>query len=160
MQLFSKRYPPYYFRRYQFDSGSKNLFINDPLRNRLKQVIKFVASSKDKFLEPFLRNIDKRDGSIHLNTDALQNLTSSEIGYDLTTIFNCYNLSFESEQYSDFYLFDLIEILLIFATESKRNDVIKRFQKVFDEENSEFVINNFMVVSKKRNWPSGNCSTN
>lgn len=150
MQLFSKRYPPSYFRRtFPLEAEGEKLFITQSLRNRLKHEIKFIVTSTERYIEPFLISIDKKDSSIHLHGDSLKDLTVSELGYDLTDILNCYQVELATDEYTDFYLFDLMEILFIFATEQKRTDLIKRFQDILIDERCDFIINNFMVVYKR-----------
>lgn len=149
MQLFSKRYPSFNFSRVPVGTEEKEKFLSGSLRMRLVHQIKYIVTSKECYLEPFLVTIDKSDSSLHLCEESIKNLTISELGYDLTNIFNCFIMTYEQENYTDFYLFDLIEILIIFSTESKRPETVKRFQDTLRDESSDFMINEYMVIYKK-----------
>jgi hypothetical protein len=141
MKLFSKRYTPE-------SLGNKNLLIQAKLRERLIKEVKFFVESKN-FIEPFLLVNDEIDGRYYLYKQSLADLSVRELGYDLTGIINNSLELINDNTYSDFLFFDLLELLIIFSRNDKRAELVKRLQRILEEENSDFIISEFMIVHKK-----------
>jgi len=86
-----------------------------------------------------------------------------ELGYALSEEYDCVNLvffeypEFDTNGFSDyipekiindFFLFDFIELLLIFSKKHKRAQFSDLLNKVFREENTLFVVHNYTIVPK------------
>ncbi len=174
MQLFSKRYgississiSPYgglrtSLRRYSniysnsttrdkiSDETTKTKFLLIPLRIRLEQEIKFIIGDDDLFLESFLIVDDQIIGKKYFQNESLKNLTLRELGYDITEYYATKSL-IPQEDCKDIFIFDLIELIIIFTKVEKRDEVVKKFNRIFKEEGNSFEIYNFMIVEKER----------
>lgn len=161
MRLFSKRYkqirrPNLLYR----DSNSINrlpLPVNEATRNRLKQEIRFLTS-RDEYMEPFLLFEDKNKGKIFFDSEKLDDFSLSELGYKFSDFFKFENfsiieqtdssISINQKYYDDFKFLDLIEFIIIFSKKDKREDIINRFNRIFSEENTNFSIEDGIVVRK------------
>lgn len=158
MKLFSKRYSKFQIRRFSRFSLSKerddaDLFLKESLRVRLQQEIKYVVNSND-YIDPFLVVIDEFNGrgdhrkETYLREEALKDISLRELGYDFSSVFSAKDFSFNGEEYSDTKLMDLIETLLIFSQTQKREELERRFQKIFDDEQDSFTLHGGMVIEK------------
>lgn len=145
MELFSKRYGNRIFRIRKDYNQETGKFINDSLRNRLLEEIRYISSS-EKFIESFLLYNVEGENKIILNADNLSKLSLRELGYDISNFFNFYKFSFNSVK--DLPFFDLLEILIIFSKVENRTDFVQRLEYIFKEEKDEFIIHEFMIVSK------------
>lgn len=151
MRLFSKRYDVAQFRRYgvvrRGDSSDLPLFSNS-LINRLLQQIKF-ATSKPDFLERFLLVYDENALEFYINNGSLRDLSLTELGYDLTTFFDCRKNLFTTSQPEDqIKFFDLVELLIIFCKSEKRSAFVERLREIFREEGGEFDLHRFMIIKR------------
>lgn len=140
MQLYSKRN----------DSllGQSSSYLKQSLRNRLIKEI-FYISTNDKFLERCFLVNDQKKRSWFLDDKSMRELSSRELGYDITRQFNFSNFALVDDvAIDDFKLFDLIELLLIFSKEDSRKSVRERFQKMFFEEGDEYMVHDFLIAQK------------
>lgn len=160
MQLFSKRNGDRYARRFALRHADhsayltrqpnleQDRFISDPLRNRLKEQLKYIVGS-NKFLEPFLIVNSEKTGDHYLHKQTLSDLSLREIGYNISDSIDLGDLEFKTEKISDFKFFDLIELIIIFSKPDKREEIIERINTIFKEEKGIFSIHGFMIVSKE-----------
>ncbi|HUC01915.1 MAG TPA: hypothetical protein VMA75_03345 [Candidatus Paceibacterota bacterium] len=138
MELFSKRYSA---------KGPRNdVILSDTLRKRLEQELKFITSSKD-YIEAFLLVDNEKENKIYLHSLTLRDLSSRELGYDLTSLVYCKTMDFNANP-DDNQLLDLIELLIIFCKEINRKELIERLQNIFKEEGDQFIIHNFIIFKK------------
>lgn len=148
MELFSKRYQKNNFRVRSFhrrDEDDDN-FLGNLVRTRLQEEVSYLISSE--YVEPFMLVSNKRREEIYLHDKTLRELSMRELGYDLTKIINCDDLDFDMPEYNDYNFFDLVELVVIFALEEKRDSVIERLSSILDQEGDEFTMNSYMVFSK------------
>ncbi len=150
MQVFSKRYPEHSIRRLSASLGQESTknFISSSLRTRLLEEVKFLISSGD-FLERCLIVDDLEKDTYFLHPDTIKNIFEREVGYDISNFFNTRVLEFATSDNPDAYFFDLIELMIVFSNESKRDEIISRIKNIFIEENAPFTINSFMIVLTK-----------
>ena len=140
MQLFSKR-----------NNNTEIYFLKDSLRNRLLQEIEYLSST-DEFLERCFLVEDEKNSRWFLDGKSMKNFFLLEMGYDITVFFDFKNFCLKNspdEPPFDAELFDLIEMILIFAKEDSRKFVRERFQKHFLEENNEYEVHDFLISEKK-----------
>ncbi len=172
MQLFSKRYginsissiSPYgglrtSLRRYSniYSSSTTRDRISDettkflpiPLKNRLEQEIKFIVGDDDLFLESFLIVDDQIISKKYFQNESLKNLSLRELGYDITEYYATKSLG-PQEDCKDIFIFDLVELIIIFTKNEKREALVNKFNRIFKEEGNNFEIYNFMIVEKER----------
>lgn len=161
MKVFSKRYSTRDFIRlkhaYQAtptlvrNRPTRTEFLESSLRVRLAQELSYIISS-GKYLEPFLLSKFPDENSYILHENALQKLSYLELGYDITEYYSCADLiptritSEEGNFYYDKFLLDLVELIIIFSLENERDEVVRRIQKIFTEENSDLLIYGHMIV--------------
>lgn len=124
--------------------------VSSNVRTRLVSLIKFLTNS-DSFLEKYVL-IDDREDKIHyLNKRFVDDFSESELGYKFSDSFAFYPFNFKGEQiingenkqskiYNDYYLFDLIETIILFSKESQRKDVTNRIKQILEEEKTGFSI--------------------
>lgn len=158
MKLFSKRNSKTIFKRVDsnsdtFASGGleadhREMFISQELRNRLIQELKFTISSGD-YIEKFL-TVVAEDNQYFIHPPTLTELTSRELGYDITDIFDSRNLSLltDSSLYKDSHFFDLIELFIIFNKTEKRKEFTERLSPIFEEEEKKWLISDFMIIDQ------------
>ncbi|MFA5210997.1 MAG: hypothetical protein WC414_00645 [Patescibacteria group bacterium] len=135
MELFSKRYK----------QADKN-FLEERIRNRLLEEIKFISSS-DEYIERFLLVYNEEKNIFCLNHDSLKELGMREIGnsiVDYVDLKNC--LSYSNKK--DAVIFDLLEILIIFSKQEKRSIVITRINYILEEEDTPFLIHEYLFFNK------------
>lgn len=150
MELFSKRYTIQDLRQNFLDDDDdvkKQNFLSVVLRNRLQEEVRYIVASNN-FLEPFLVVDDQVLNSFYLHENSLRDLSRRELGYDMTEIVNPKTIDFNSAEYSDIYFFDLIELTIIFSKSSRRNDLVRRLERILKEEADIFVIHGFMIIQK------------
>ena len=131
-------------------------FLDFELRNKLQYRIKFFASNPENF-ERFVLLEDRREAEgsrsrFFLRKQALKDICDAELGYDLTEIVdwekNSFKLSDDSS-YSDYFLFDLIELLIIFARKETRGKIIAALNGIFSEENNTYIIHDSFITNRK-----------
>src|SRR3989339_994844 len=135
MELFSKRYKQL----------GENI-VESNVAVRLQKEIKYIIENGD-YIERFLLLYDKNDKIFCLQDDSLKDLGMREIGYDITQNINTSSISFLG-LFSDKQLFDLLELLIIFCKNDKREDFVNRIVRIFREENMPFVIHKWMLYKK------------
>lgn len=155
MELFSKRYNArnlsrsFYISRPRYPSTvarEENVsFITDSLRLRLQCEIKYIINSNN-YLEQFLITHNEETETYHLRESVLVDLSSRELGYDLTDVVNFIELTFGQPKYEDIKLFDLLELIIIFSKKEKREDLLGRISEIFSEEGNRFGIHESMVI--------------
>ena len=147
MKLFSKRnlngVRPRYLRRHK--NEDEDSFLSEGVRVRLIQELKFISNSED-FLERFLLVFDENSEKYFLSDNSISKITKREVGYDISDFINLRTLEFKTEEKSDTKFFDLLELILIFAKEEKRGEIINRFNQIFKEEDCPFKLHSFMIV--------------
>lgn len=160
MKVFSKRYSSREYIRLRRHAGpltsarhytDRHGLLESNLRIRLNQEIKYLVSSGE-YIEPFLLTHYSGEKAHWLNAEALARLSYQELGYDLTEYYSSDDLipikkkTDEGERYLDKYFLDLVEILIIFSKDEKREEVINRLQKILKEENSDLLIYGHMII--------------
>ncbi|TAH33954.1 hypothetical protein EYC59_04015 [Candidatus Saccharibacteria bacterium] len=163
MKVFSKRYSTREFLRLRRTYGvGPNInrpstyprpeILDSSLRMRLSQEIAYIVGTS-KYTEPFLLAKYNDEAKYVLDESALQRLSFRELGYDITEYFSAHDLVLNrinteegGSYYYDKYLLDLVEILIIFSLDAKREEVVRRFQKIMSEENSNLLLYGYMVV--------------
>ena len=154
MELFSKRYSAKRlirsfdmsrFRHSDRVTREENGFISDSLRLRLQCEIKYIVNSNN-YLERFLIVHNKQTETYYLEKSALMDLSSRELGYDLTDVVNFIDLTFGQPKYEDIKLFDLLELIIIFSKKEKRGDLLGRISEIFLEEGNSFGIHESMII--------------
>jgi hypothetical protein len=155
MLLYSKRNPGRLSRRtvvrYRGSDSSEveeGALITDTLRNRLKEQIKYIVQSCN-YLETFLTVSDEEAEETYLYNKSLTDITSRELGYDIVLCFDIKNLDFKNSKVEDCKFFDLIEILIIFAKNEVRENLVSRLNNIFKEEGDLYQIHGYMIVSKE-----------
>lgn len=136
--------------------------ISPEARNRLISEIKFL-SSRDGFLEWFIFFENKKKGTIFFDSDKIDNFSLAELGYSMSDYFefeyfkmvqNQRKVRFSADDekiekyFDDSKLFDLAEITILFAKPEERDNVIKRFNIIFAEENSNYEIVQHLITKK------------
>lgn len=162
MKVFSKRYSTRDFYRLRNMYGGtlsvtrptrphRPEFLESSLRVRLNQEINYLISSGE-YIEPFMLSKLVDEKYFVLYENAIQRLSYHELGYDITEYYSCDDLipiriSAEGgNTYYDKYLLDLVEIIIIFSLEDRREETVRRFQKIFTEENANLLIYGHMIV--------------
>lgn len=133
----------------------RSALIEDRLRQRLCSELRHITSCT-AYLEPHLLAKYEREATVGINTSALKTFSLAEIGYDVSETLSIENMDIRSidedkqEKYDDVAFFDLIEILIIFCKSDQRNEVVKRFNNILDEENAQFKIQDWMITLSGR----------
>lgn len=123
--------------------------LDERLRTRLLFELRHITTRLD-FLEPYLLT-KLTDSSTMINEDHLKEFSSAEIGYDITKYINVYEMEViriadnGNKMPDDYVLFDLIEIIIIFAKKTMRDEIVKRLNDIFAEQNSDFKIQEWMI---------------
>ncbi|MFA5169313.1 MAG: hypothetical protein WC420_01000 [Candidatus Paceibacterota bacterium] len=167
MKLFSKRNNNIGIRESDPRLSSYRLkrlreLIPPETRNRIISEIKFLTSSDD-FLEFFILFENQKKDKIFFDKNKIDKFSLSELGYKMTDFFEFEEFDAiqqksttmyidgkekESLFFDDYKLFDLAEIVILFAKSSKRGEVINRFNAIFTEENSDFQIVEHLITKK------------
>lgn len=157
MELYSKRNGDAEVRRYSIryqsssmsESGDKSegQFISNSLRNRLREVLKYVVKS-GKYLESFTFVDDQESNQCYLHDNTLKDLSLRELGYDVTDALNLKDLTSKSSNIEDLKFFDLIELIIILTKEDQREDLVVRLNNVFKQEKDKYQIHGYMIISK------------
>lgn len=151
MELFSKRNKTSRFLRNRPTFGERGEdskgFLTETTRSRLQEEVKYIVES-NQFLERFIVVHLKKDDRYCLESDTLKQLTMRTLGYDINKIIKTRSFDFNTQEYSDIYFFDLLEILVIFSKKEKREDVVNRLQAILKEEKTSFVFYDFMIFSR------------
>lgn len=122
----------------RIDRDSKNIILPRQLRTRLQSEITFLISQG--YVENFLTVYDENAKQFQLNKNELRDLTTREIGSDLSSIIDTTTLSFDIGTYDDVSFLDLIEIIIVFSKKDLQAEVIERVNKILQETNSQFII--------------------
>ncbi|TSC69459.1 MAG: Uncharacterized protein G01um101456_140 [Parcubacteria group bacterium Gr01-1014_56] len=150
MELYSKRNEVRLYRNQgvflRQAEREEDSFLADPVRKRLLQLIKYISKT-DKYLERFLLVNDEVKKEYYFYELPIKELTLMEAGYDITEFINFESLELKTEKKCDSKVFDLIELVLIFAQKEKREDLVERFNKIFKEENCKFALHSFMIIN-------------
>jgi hypothetical protein len=85
----------------------------------------------------------------YLERNSLHKLSMRGLGYSMTEICNCSDLSFDLDSYQDIKFFDLIELFIIFTKEDRRSSFIDRINEIFREEGDRFIIHDFLIIDKR-----------
>lgn len=127
-------------------------FLSANISNRLLFEIRFITKSAE-FIEPFLLVDNQQDDLYYLAQKSLASLSEALIGYDITRRFELktlkqeiYTVHKDDPETDDSSIFDLIELLIIFAKDEKREEVTSRFKEIFEDENYPVVIMDWMIV--------------
>lgn len=168
MKLFSKRNNS---NRMRFDdefryshrlSRSGQELISPEIRNRIASEIKFLTASDD-FLEWFILFENKKKVKIFFDVGKIDNFSLSELGYKMSVYFEFEDFKIIQQEkifrgienkertinyYDDYKLFDLAEIVILFAKNKKRTEVISRFNAIFLEEDADFQIVEHLITKK------------
>ena len=148
MKLYSKRNSKIFSRLSIIDSSrEKGKIIPDTLRVRLRHELKYIVGCK--FLEHFLLINDETKKITKLHCPTIKEFSDAELGYDVTAFINLDDFTFKDEQFDDFKFFDLIEFFIIFSAKGKREELISRLNKIFDEEGKKFIVHGYMIVARE-----------
>ncbi len=138
MQLFSKRNSPY-------SDDDAQIFHEDAPRRMILEQIKYISSSPG-FLEHFILVQDEEKNQWRIHKKTLSDFSTRELGYDICSYFDTEKNVLKSD--NDYYLFDLIEIIILFSKEDKREGIRARFEEIFIESNSRYTIHDFIIEQK------------
>jgi hypothetical protein len=166
MRLFSKRNRN--TGRHEFDNRLISRFsripheiVSNEIRNRLISEIRFLSSGND-FLEWFILFDHQINKKIYFDKDKIDHFSLSELGYKMSDYFEFENFAIvqqvlkrrddkEGEEvkfFDDYRLFDLVEIVILFAKKNNRQEVINRFNAIFIEETADFQIIEHLITRK------------
>jgi hypothetical protein len=125
--------------------------ITPEARTRLVALIQFITNS-DVFLERYVLIENKAEKIHYLDKDLINNFSEAELGYKFSDTFDLQpfrfegnyewiNNSDESEKFfNDYYLFDLLETIILFSKIDQRSNVIFRINSILKEERTGFSI--------------------
>lgn len=137
MLLFSKR-------------NSENPEIEHWLMSRILSQISYCTRNWF-FEECFLSYFDRSRWTVSgLNESVLNTLSKWELGYDLSQHFDYQRMELNLES-QHWYLFDVLELMIIFSKPEKRDEFIARLRNLFEEEGNSFIIHNYLVVPNLKN---------
>lgn len=87
-----------------------------------------------------------------IQSDILSLVTKWELWYSMNDFFDCERLEFDPQCW-DYYILDLIEIMVIFSKESKREEFVKRIKEIFYEEREQntFTIHWYIIIENNSN---------
>lgn len=164
--------PGHYYARREISARDGDI-VSDELRNRISSEINFIIS-RDDFLEWFILFENQKKEKIYLNPDKVNEFSLAELGYKMSDYFNFDGFSIKKIEYIDpdvtkknntntksedpedaiLYFddpktFDLIEFIILFSKKSKRDEITKRFNDIFNEEESPFEIINGTIRKKE-----------
>lgn len=128
--------------------SDEDKFINDNLRNRIKELIKFFTETDD-FLEPFLIAKIEKTGAFCLNPDKVNQLSMRVLGYEMTDFIDLVSFGYKNNETADSKLFDLVELLIIFSKTTHRKLFSDRVNGLFRDETAPYSIHDFMIISKE-----------
>lgn len=168
MKLFSKRnkLSQEYSETSRYSSRyllKKKELVFPEVRNRISAEIKFLASSND-YLEWFILFENQKKSKIFLDQAQVDNFSLAELGYKMSDYFEFEDFkvvevvqevfsptrdeSRHEKYFDDYKLFDLAETMILFSKSDKRQDVIKRFNLIFQEEGADFQIVEHLITRK------------
>lgn len=142
--------------------GRRIELLSIEARNRIISEIKFL-SSRDDFLEWFILFENKRKDTIFFDKDKIDSFSLAELGYAMSDYFEFEQfkmveierkIRYASEDtrpdkyFDDYKLFDLAEITILFAKPDERQNVIKRFNSILLEENTNYQIIEHLITKK------------
>jgi hypothetical protein len=142
----------------------KKELVTPEVRNRISAEIKFLASSND-YLEWFILFENQKKNKIFLDKSQIDNFSLAELGYSMSDYFQFEDFkvneldqevfispsrdeSRHEKYFDDYKLFDLAEMVILFSKSDKRQDVIRRFNLIFREENADFQIVEHLITRK------------
>jgi hypothetical protein len=75
------------------------------------------------------------------------------LGYDLNSYYDPERLEFDEYCTNEGYIFDLIELLIIFCKSDKREDFIQRIRHVFEEEQewTSYTLHGYIIIENDTN---------
>lgn len=141
---------------------SSRELISPETRNRIASEIKFLTASDD-FLEWFILFENKKKGKIFFDKGKINNFSLSELGYEMSEFFEFEDFKIIQQEkkirglensersmvyFDDYKFFDLAEIVILFAQDGKRQEVIRRFNAIFTEEGADFQIIEHLITRK------------
>ena len=109
--------------------------LSEHLKSRLLTLIGLCI--KNGFLEECLLKYFWNSIS-WLHEENLWLISRWWLGYDLNKLYDPNRLEFDNWCENEWYIFDLLELLIIFCKEEKREEFIKRIRHIFDEEQGMF----------------------
>jgi len=155
MEIFSKRNNKergiQSVRRFGYRGSDEEgiALIKDGTRVRLHQQIKYFCSSLN-YVERYMMVHDENRDAFSLYSKLIIDFSMREAGYNLSEYLKIDTLEFCNKKLDDSKFFDFIEMLLIFAKEDKRNELVSRFNKIFKEESEPFIIHSFMIIETEQ----------
>jgi arsenate reductase-like glutaredoxin family protein len=111
-------------------------------------------------LEWFILFENQREEKIFFDKDKADNFSLAELGYKMSDFFEFEDFAMiqlerknkfseTSEFYFDDYkLFDLIEMVILFSKNKMRPEVIRRFNSIFQEENVDYQIVEYLITKR------------
>lgn len=136
--------------------------VSSETRNRIASEIKFLTSSDD-YLEWFILFENRKKERIFFDKSKIDNFSLAELGYKISDYFELEDFKVIKQErivdgiqnkgqkvlfFDDYKLFDLAEIVILFAKDTKRTEIIDRFNSIFIEENADFQIIEHLITKK------------
>lgn len=136
--------------------------VSSETRNRVASEIKFLTSSDD-YLEWFILFENRKKEKIFFDKNKIDNFSLAELGYKMSEFFELEDFKIIKQEkvldgiqtkgqkiqfFDDYKLFDLAEIVILFAKDSKRLEIINRFNTIFIEEEADFQIVEHLITKK------------
>ena len=165
MKLFSKRYNQLSYRELggRMSSSRRHLeLVSSEVRTRLVAEIEFLSSSDD-YLEWFILFENERLEKIYFDENKVDHFTQTELGYKMSQFFEFETFAIVEQDtvsrvregemilyYDDMKLFDLIEMVILFAKKNSRDNLIARFNSIFHEEKSDFEIQETLITKRTK----------
>lgn len=131
--------------------GNSQEIITSEVRTRLVSLIKFLTSS-NLFIEGYVLIENKGEKLHYLNEDLINDFSQAELGYKFSDTFKLQPFSFDGNYvslensdeperiFNDYFLFDLLETVILFSKNDQRDEVIKRIDNILKEESTGFSI--------------------
>ncbi|HIA91698.1 TPA: hypothetical protein EYO12_01100 [Candidatus Saccharibacteria bacterium] len=146
--------------RYSRFRARRREIIDAETRNRIAAEISYLSSSNN-YLEWFILFENEKKGKIYFDTNKVDSFSLSELGYKMSDSFQFDDFKIikhqvkstgpeddKYEYFDDYHLFDMAEITILFSQKDKRQDVINRFNLIFEEEASNFRIIEHLITKK------------
>jgi len=166
MKLFSKRNKNKRSERFGIHLQERML-VSKEIRNRFVSEVRYITS-RDEFLEFFILFDNQEEKKKYLDKGKIDNFSLTELGYTLSTFFEFKDFTIIGEErevrhyrpidqdrpkktelfFDDYILFDLLEILILFSKKDKRQSLVDRFNLIFQEEDSEYILSDYFIMKK------------
>lgn len=139
MRLFSKRH-------------WRNIELPDSIKTRLKIQMGYCLANN--FFEQCFLTIQHGGKNFSPNSQLIFTVSRWELWYSIEEEFDLETLELQLSEYGNnnhWYLFDFLELMIIFCKSEKRDEFIWRLRKIFEEEGELFIIHNYLIVPNQNN---------